>query len=514
MMSMPEKAGGTSGTFRGLMSRLLDLVLEEVPADAALVRAFNAEGEVIFEAVKSADERRFAESADGRAGFGGLSGFPRLEDGPAGLDLPETVLLEDGPAGRRLFFPWKIDGRPAGFCVLGRALRLEPFNGRDLELVALFLAPAVNVQARSWAESRDAAARVNHFIGDSEAIRRVRDMIARMAATDAPVFIFGESGTGKELAARAVHETSRRRGGPFVAVNCGAIPEALLESELFGYARGAFTGAFRDKAGLIEAARGGTFFLDEVGDMPLALQAKLLRVLEEKRLRRVGENRTRPVEARFVSATNKDLDREVASGAFRQDLYYRLKIFSLELPPLRHRKEDVYPLADHFLGRYAAAMNRPRPFFSPGALEKLVAYSWPGNVRELQNEIQRCLLMAGDELVIREECLSARLNPGKENAARPDFRFFEARAEFEKRFLREALARSNYNRSRAAAEVGLTRQGLLKLLKRHGLLPRLAGGPPQEPEAGGEPAAPGVARDGRHVVNSGRERYEGQKERL
>ena len=510
---MPEKAGTIRETFSGLMSRLFDLVVELVPADAALARAFSAGGEVIFERIKGSDGRHVPEALDGGAAYVKLSGAGRLEDGPSGLDTPDTALLDDGPAGRRLFFPWKIDGRQAGFCLLGRAASLEPFSGRDLELVALVLAPAVHLQARSWEASPDAGARVNHFIGDSEAIRRVRDMIGRMAATDAPVFIFGESGTGKELAARAIHETSRRREGPFVAVNCGAIPEALLESELFGYARGAFTGAFRDKAGLIEAARGGTFFLDEVGDMPLPLQAKLLRVLEEKRLRRVGETRTRPVEARFVSATNKDLDREVASGAFRQDLYYRLKIFSLELPPLRHRKEDVYPLADHFLGLYAASMNRPRPFFSPGALEKLVAYGWPGNVRELQNEIQRCLLMAGDELIIREECLSARLNPGKENSARPDFRFFEARAEFEKRFLREALARSNYNRSRAAAEVGLTRQGLLKLLKRHGLLPRLAAGP--EPDAVGAGAAPpAVARDGRHVVNSGRDRYEGQKERL
>ena len=507
---MPENAGGICGTFRSLISRLFDLILEEVQADAALVRAFSVGGEVVFESLKGSDGGQFLENADGEAGCGRLSGSFRPEYGSTGLDLPEIAVLDEDASGRRLFFPWKIDGRPAGFCLLGRAPGLEPFTGRDLELVALVLAPAVHIQARSWEASRGSDTRVNHFIGDSEAIRRVRDMIGRMAATDAPVFIFGESGTGKELAARAVHEASRRRDGPFVAVNCGAIPETLLESELFGYARGAFTGAFRDKAGLIEAARGGTFFLDEVGDMPLTLQAKLLRVLEEKRLRRVGETKTRPVEARFVSATNKDLDREVASSAFRQDLYYRLKIFSLELPPLRHRKEDVYPLADHFLGRYAAAMNRPRPFFSPGALERLVAYGWPGNVRELQNEIQRCLLMAGDELIIREECLSARLNPGKENSSRPDFRFFEARAEFEKRFLREALARSNYNRSRAAAEVGLTRQGLLKLLKRHGLLPRLAG----RPESGGEGAAPPVARAGRPVVNSGRERYEGQKECL
>jgi transcriptional regulator with PAS, ATPase and Fis domain len=294
-------------------------------------------------------------------------------------------------------------------------------------------------------------------------------MIEKVRDSDAPVFILGESGTGKELAARTIHETGHRRAGQFVAVNCGAIPENLLESELFGHARGSFTGAMRDKPGLVEEAAGGTFFLDEIGDLSLPLQAKLLRVLEEKKVRRVGETRVRPVDVRFVSATNKDIEREMARGNFREDLYYRLKIIPIELPPLRERKEDLLLLLDHFLEEYARSMGRPRPRFSPMALELVLSYPWPGNVRELQNEVQRCLIIAGDSPIIREDFLSPKINPGGETYSPASHRLSEARAAFERRFLREALVRGNYHRSRTAADIGLTRQGLFKLLKKYNL---------------------------------------------
>jgi transcriptional regulator with PAS, ATPase and Fis domain len=307
------------------------------------------------------------------------------------------------------------------------------------------------------------------FLGRAPSILAVRDMIEKVRDSDAPVFILGESGTGKELAARTIHETGRRRAGQFVAVNCGAIPENLLESELFGHARGSFTGAVRDKAGLIEEAGGGTFFLDEIGDLPLILQAKLLRVLEEKKIRRVGETRVRSVDVRFVSATNKNIEREVARGNFREDLYYRLKIIPIELPPLRERKDDLLLLLDHFMDEYSRSMRRTRPRFSPLALELLVNYPWPGNIRELQNEVQRCLIVAGDGPIVHEEHLSPKINPGGETYSPASHRLSEARAAFEKRFLREALVRCNFHRSRTAAEVGLTRQGLFKLLKKHNL---------------------------------------------
>jgi len=310
------------------------------------------------------------------------------------------------------------------------------------------------------------------FLGSAPSIQRIRTMIEKVRDSDAPIFILGESGTGKELAARTIHETGRRRGGQFVAVNCGAIPENLLESELFGHARGAFTGATRDKPGLVEEAGGGTFFLDEIGDLPLTLQAKLLRVLEEKKIRRVGETRVRPVDVRFISATNKDIEQEVARGNFREDLYYRLKIIPIELPPLRERKEDLIVLLEHFLDAYSRNFARPRPRFSPLALELLLNYPWPGNVRELQNEIQRCLVIAGDSPIVSEDFLSPKINPAGETYSPACLRLAAARAEFEKRFLREALVRCQYHRARTAAEIGLTRQGLFKLMKKHNIEPR------------------------------------------
>jgi len=307
------------------------------------------------------------------------------------------------------------------------------------------------------------------FIGESPASLRIRALIEKIRGHGASVLIVGESGTGKELVAQSIHGREEDRGGRFVAVNCGAIPDPLLESELFGHARGAFTGAWRDKAGLIEEAGGGTFFLDEIGDLSLPLQAKLLRVLQEKEIRRVGENWSRPVSVRFLCATHKDLEAEVAAGAFREDLYYRIRIIVIEVPPLRDRKEDIPLLAEHFLERYGREMGRGRTVLSPLALERLSAYSWPGNVRELQNEIQCCLVFQGDDPVIGEACLSSRFRPSEEPPSRDPFNLSAARAEFERRFVRQALRRFDFNKKRAAAEMGLTRQGLFKLMKRHGI---------------------------------------------
>ena len=276
-----------------------------------------------------------------------------------------------------------------------------------------------------------------------------------------------------------------RRGGPFVAVNCAAIPEALLESELFGHARGSFTGAVRDKAGLVEEASGGTFFLDEIGDLPLPLQSKLLRVLEEKKIRRVGETRTRPVDVRFVSATNKDLDHEVERGRFRQDLYYRLKIIAIELPPLRERPDDALLLLNHFLDEFARSMGRPRPFVSPVALEMLLRYPWPGNVRELQNEIQRCLVMAGGGPLILEEYLSPKINPAGETYSQASHGSPRpgpiSRGDSSGRPWSAAAITGPGRRPRSA----LTRQGLFKLLKKHGIDPRA--GPPRRNLGGTSP---------------------------
>ena len=307
------------------------------------------------------------------------------------------------------------------------------------------------------------------MIGESREFCAIRTLIDKVKDIDTPVFIYGESGTGKELVARSIHDRGTRRASAFIALNCAAIPDQLLESELFGHARGAFTGALRDKAGLLEEARGGTFFLDEIGDLSLPLQAKLLRLLQEKEIRRVGETRTRRVDVRFISATNKDLEKEIRLGAFRMDLYYRLRILTIEVPPLRERRNDILLLINHFVEKFGREMGRDRSFVSPRALEILADYKWPGNIRELQNEIQRGLIIAGEDRLIREEHLSSQVNPNPQPSSPVTYDYFAAKAEFEKRFLRQALLRFGHNKARTATEIGLTRQGLFKLLKKHNL---------------------------------------------
>jgi transcriptional regulator with AAA-type ATPase domain len=461
-----------------LLARIAEIVFDEAAADRALFRVLDGRGGLAFEASRGAG----AGPGDAAAADEALVGRG-LEIGRPVLvrDLRREPLFADLELGTNgtgprsvLSYPWTAHGRPAGIVVLIRGAEGRPFDAHHMEFLTLALAPFIYLTRKIGGGPPAEAVPLNPvespglaaFLGEEPSVRRVRAMIERVRDTDAPVFIAGESGTGKELAAKTIHETGRRRSGPFVAVNCAAIPEALLESELFGHARGSFTGAVRDKPGLVEEASGGTFFLDEIGDLPLALQSKLLRVLEEKRIRRVGETRPRAVDVRFISATNKDLDREVERGRFRQDLYFRLKIIAIDLPPLRERPEDARLLLHHFLDEYARSMGRPRPFVSPVALEMLLHYPWPGNVRELQNEVQRCLVMAGGGPLVLEEHLSPKINPAGVIYSRASHRFAEARADFEKRFLREALVRCRYHRTRTAAEVGLTRQGLLK---KHGI---------------------------------------------
>jgi len=471
-----------------LLSRLAEAIFEQIAADRALLRTLDGKGSRLFETSKGME----GTNGGGRAGCGADEMIVRrvLEMGRPVLipDLGSEPLFADleldgnGPPRSVLSYPWTLDGRPAGVAYLARDGAGRPFTRENMEFLTLALAPALfllrgkgNRGPEDGTSAPDDTPGGCPFMGTALSVRRVRAMIVRVRDTDAPIFISGESGTGKELAARIIHETGRRRAGAFVAVNCAAIPEALLESELFGHARGSFTGAVRDKAGLIEEASGGTFFLDEIGDLPLALQSKLLRALEEKKIRRVGETRPRAVDARFVSATNKDLDREVERGRFRRDLYYRLKIIAIDLPPLRERPEDALLLLNHFLDEFSRSMGRPRPFVSPVALEMLLRYPWPGNVRELQNEVQRCLVMADGAPLILEEYLSPKINPAGETYSHASHRFSEAKADFEKRFLREALVRCRYHRTRTAVEVGLTRQGLFKLLKKHGINARVAG---------------------------------------
>jgi Nif-specific regulatory protein len=290
----------------------------------------------------------------------------------------------------------------------------------------------------------------------------------KVVDTKVSVLVQGETGTGKKLIASALHHRSKRKDRLFVAQNCAAFPENLLESELFGHKRGAFTGATDDKKGLFEVADGGTLFLDEIGEMPLSLQAKLLRALQEGEIRPLGAQLTRRVDVRIVAATNRDLDAEVKSGRFREDLYYRLKVFPIRVPPLRERRDDIPLLARHFLDRYVREFGKPVAGLADDALAILSAYEWPGNVRELENEIQRLVIQVEPSERITAEILSPRVRQvegilTQANNAKGTLR--EMVDQVERHILVDALREHGNNKTAAAKALGITREGLHKKLK-------------------------------------------------
>jgi len=310
------------------------------------------------------------------------------------------------------------------------------------------------------------------LVARSEAMRRVVDTTRRVAAVDATVLITGETGVGKERVARLIHEASARAGGPFVAVNCGAVPEALLESELFGHARGAFTGATHDRPGLFEAAHQGTLFLDEIGEMPLSMQVKLLRALQSREVRRVGENQVRPFDARLVAATNRELGEEIRAGRFREDLYYRLRVVEVQVPPLRERPEDVLPLARVLLSRAAERMKRRVTGLSARAADQLLQHQWPGNVRELENAVERAVALAAGSSVevgdLPQEVRSAAPGPVARTGR---VRTLE---EVERAHVLAALEQLGGNQRRTAAALGIGEATLYRKLRqwRHRARPR------------------------------------------
>ncbi|WP_438027152.1 sigma 54-interacting transcriptional regulator [Sorangium sp. So ce233] len=310
------------------------------------------------------------------------------------------------------------------------------------------------------------------IIGKSEAMRRVIAQLDKVVDTRVTVLIEGETGTGKELIAAAVHYRSRRRDKLFVAQNCAALAESLLESELFGHKKGSFTGATEEKKGLFEIADGGTLFLDEITETPLSLQSKLLRALQEGEIRPVGATSPKHVNVRIVAATNRNLEDEVARGRFREDLYYRLKVFPIRLPPLRERRDDIPLLAGSFLERYADEIGKPCGGFSQQAMELMVAYDWPGNVRELQNEVQRIVIQLDPGSFATPELLSPRIRQVEGLVARagtPKGSLKEMMDAVEKFFLLEALRGHNNNKTNAAKSLGITREGLHKKLRQYGI---------------------------------------------
>jgi transcriptional regulator with PAS, ATPase and Fis domain len=340
---------------------------------------------------------------------------------------------------------------------------------------------------RLLVERRRALSRVAPDLGEplgivarSQPMRHVVDLARRVARVDSTVLITGESGSGKERIARLVHDESTRAMGPFVAVNCGAITETLLESELFGHVRGAFTGATQDRPGLFEAANNGTLLLDEVGEVSPAMQVKLLRALQEREVRRVGENRSRKVNVRVLAATNRDLAHSVAGGTFRPDLYYRLKVVDLHVPPLRERRDDIMPLARALLGAAALSMKRKITGLSPTAGDQLLRYSWPGNVRELENAMERAVALAAGPRVEVED-LSEEIRQAFPNAmstAGP-VRPLDA---VEKEYILAALALNGGNQTRTAEQLEIGSATLYRRLKSYGVIAgRQSGkGPSQE----------------------------------
>jgi two-component system, NtrC family, response regulator HydG len=315
--------------------------------------------------------------------------------------------------------------------------------------------------------------RFSGIVGNSPPMRHVFELIANVAATDATVLVTGESGTGKELVARSLHEHSPRATRPFVAINCGALTESLLESELFGHERGAFTGADTKRRGLFEEASGGTLFLDEVGELTPCTQVRLLRVLQERCVRPVGSNHARPIDVRVLAATNRDLEVEVREKRFREDLFYRLNVVSIELPALRDRGDDVLLLAHHLLGKHGSRLGKPGMRFASDALAALTAYEFPGNIRELENAIERAAIMTADD-VVTAQTLPAHLRPRSQSSssrlrAVVELTFNEARQRFERTYLDQVLEDSAGNLSQAARRSGMDRSNFRRLLERHGV---------------------------------------------
>ena len=308
------------------------------------------------------------------------------------------------------------------------------------------------------------------IIGSSAPMRRVFELLNKVIGTPTSVLIQGETGTGKELLAKVIHYNSDLKDKPFIAENCGALSENLLESELFGHVKGAFTGAIADKKGLFEMAAGGTVFLDEIADMPHAMQTKLLRVLQEGQVRPVGGSHYQQVNFRLITSSNRDLLEEVKKGNFRDDLYYRVQVFPIKLPPLRERKEDIPLLATHFLEKFAEKLNQPVARLTPWALELLVQFDWPGNVRELENEIERALTLAGGDREIQAAYLSEKITGASGQDAVNQVNgmtLHDATERMELQMVTRALRDAGGNRSKAARILGLTRQGLINKIARY-----------------------------------------------
>lgn len=358
-----------------------------------------------------------------------------------------------------------------GVLYLGNDAVTGLFTERDLTLLGIWASQASMIVHTAillnelQVENRNLRERLRRsgqgaIVGSSSSMKAVYRLIKRVAPTDLSVLVLGETGTGKELVAREIHRLSDRAKKPFVSINCGAIPENLLESELFGHKKGAFTGAVSDKMGKFEAAHGGTLFLDEIGEMPMNLQVKLLRVLQERAIERVGELKPRPVDIRIISATNKDLEEEIAAGRFREDLFYRLNEFSIQLPPLRERGEDIHELARYFLQKYADQYGSKARGFTNECVRAMLNYYWPGNVRQLENRVKRAAIMSDRALLNADDM---NIKAGDKRHVRP---LDEATEQFKKSYIREVLELNNWNKASTARDLGVDPRTIFRYIEK------------------------------------------------
>ena len=471
-----------------LQRELLRLVFEAVPAERGAILLVGDDGRLVSELGldRAGDVSRAVEVS--RTVVRQV-----VEEGAAvlaadliegGFDTSES--LRAARLSSLLCAPLVLYGRALGAVYLTASDPATRFDEGHLQIVTVICRVAAvaldNARRLERLESENdllrAESTVEHgMVGESASMKRVYQFIARVAPADTTVLVRGESGTGKELAARALHTNGPRRERPFVAINCAALTETLLESELFGHERGAFTGAIAQKKGKLEVADGGTLFLDEVGEMAPVLQAKLLRVLQEREFERVGGTRTIRADVRVVAATNRDLEEAVKSGGFRQDLYYRLNVVSFEMPPLRERREDIPLLASYFVAKYAAKFKRRVTGLSPEARECLTAYDWPGNVRELENAVERAVVLGSTESVLPEDLPETVLEAEPEHdagaGAPPVTKYHEALREAKRQLILRALSQTGGTFTEAARLLGVHPNYLHRLIRNLNLRPEI-----------------------------------------
>lgn len=478
-LSALMKVGTTINAIRGLeelQERLLMLLFEVVPAQRGAI-LLATEGSPDPASVFGLDRKHGKDQTVivSRTIIRQVmrDGVALLTSNPLDPDLGTNSLIAAG-AQSVMCVPLMMLDRIMGVIYLDSTDPHDQFNKDHLQLVTAISGIAAvaieNARQFEWLESENqrllADVNIDHnMIGESAAMQKVYHFISKVAPTDSTVLITGESGTGKELAARAIHRNSKRAQKPFVAVNCAALNESLLESELFGHERGAFTGALAQKKGRLEIADGGTVFLDEIGELSSALQVKLLRVLQEREFERVGGTQTIKIDIRLIAATNRNLEEAIEAGEFRQDLYYRLNVVSFELPALRDRREDIPLLANYFANKYSIKCNRKLRGIAPEARARLAAYDWPGNVRELENTIERAVVLGTTDLILPEDLPEALLESGTAQATSTATGYHEAVAQTKKQIILTAMEKSKGNYTEAAKSLGVHPNYLHRLIR-------------------------------------------------